>query len=602
MANDFDESQIKWHDSPKFDESQVKWRDSNRSEEEEELPKTGQNFAGDMAAALRGAQEGIPFARDIGAAANAYIGNPLTGKAPTGDFSKAKYQLEERNAELAKEHPWAYGAGEIAGNIGSTLLAPEFAGANILGKGAKAEEAAAKLLTPMLGSPVEAKLISSLGSGMVGGAAQGALHGLGTGTDWADRLQHATGDTIAGAIAGTVGSAIGHGAARGVRNVGERLGLAKPIAPRSSAAELKNLSTQQFQQSSAANMRVRTVPLNDLYNDVVSSLRQNGYNPRNPRDEHRGIEMALETLRNVKNPQSLDQLDQIRRMTKTALLDWTNPEGRTMAKIFRTKLDNFLDTLTPTQTITQGSPTAALNAIKTARKYYNQHKKLDALEIAETVAKNNAGSKQVGGNFDNEYRSELKKILNKIDRKNDWRWSSDEIGALRQVVRGGATVNLARILGKFSPTHGGGNWAMLHALLSPLTGIPLAAAGYGAKKLEDRLTRDTAKNFEEIVAGGGKKATPRIDPMESVQGRAIGVPTMTSPLLTAAETSPVYAEDREERASGGRLGSRDYPAKRLSRVERAAKRAMDAIAFESKPLMDQPDQVIADALKLASQK
>jgi hypothetical protein len=77
----------------------------------------------------------------------------------------------------------------------------------------------------------------------------------------------------------------------------------------------------------------------------------------------------------------------------------------------------------------------------------------------------------------------------------------------------------------------------------------------------------------------------------------------------------VYAEDigpsedyeqfenpRESRAAGGRLGNRDYPAKRLSRVERAAKRAMDAIALESKPLMDQPDQVIADALKLASQK
>lgn len=67
---------------------------------------------------------------------------------------------------------------------------------------------------------------------------------------------------------------------------------------------------------------------------------------------------------------------------------------------------------------------------------------------------------------------------------------------------------------------------------------------------------------------------------------------------------PVAAQDqdREERASGGRLGNRDYPAKRLSRVERAAKRAMDSIALETKPLMNQPDQVIADALKLASQK
>lgn len=70
----------------------------------------------------------------------------------------------------------------------------------------------------------------------------------------------------------------------------------------------------------------------------------------------------------------------------------------------------------------------------------------------------------------------------------------------------------------------------------------------------------------------------------------------------AAGYSPVAAQDREERASGGRLDNRDYPAKRLTRMERAVKRARDAIALETKPLMDQPDHVVARALELATNK
>jgi hypothetical protein len=57
---------------------------------------------------------------------------------------------------------------------------------------------------------------------------------------------------------------------------------------------------------------------------------------------------------------------------------------------------------------------------------------------------------------------------------------------------------------------------------------------------------------------------------------------------------------REERASGGKVGKRDYPAKRLTRLEKAAQRAHNQIALETKPLLDQPDEQIAHALEIAS--
>jgi hypothetical protein len=67
-------------------------------------------------------------------------------------------------------------------------------------------------------------------------------------------------------------------------------------------------------------------------------------------------------------------------------------------------------------------------------------------------------------------------------------------------------------------------------------------------------------------------------------------------------TMPVTAEDREQRASGGKIGKRDYPAKPLSRMEKAVLRAQKAIAEETKPIMNMPDQTVAHALEIAKDK
>ena len=61
-------------------------------------------------------------------------------------------------------------------------------------------------------------------------------------------------------------------------------------------------------------------------------------------------------------------------------------------------------------------------------------------------------------------------------------------------------------------------------------------------------------------------------------------------------------EEREQRAMGGKIGNRDYPAKKLSRVEKALKRAQDALALETKPIMNIPDETVAQALHLAKDK
>jgi hypothetical protein len=69
-----------------------------------------------------------------------------------------------------------------------------------------------------------------------------------------------------------------------------------------------------------------------------------------------------------------------------------------------------------------------------------------------------------------------------------------------------------------------------------------------------------------------------------------------------ASPKQIAAEDREERASGGKVGKKDYPAKRLTRLERAARKAHNQIALETKPLMSRPDEQIVQALEIAKGK
>lgn len=569
--------------------------------QEEPAPKTGQGLAGDVAATLRGVQEQVPFARDIGAAANAYIGNPLTGARPTKDFGKAKQELEARNAALAEEHPWSYGAGEGAGGLAS-LAVPQAAGANLLGRAAKGEALAAKYLTPILGSKAEAGLVTKLGSGALAGATQGAIHGLGTGTG-EERLDNAIGEGIAGAPLGVAGSALGHVGGAAARKVAEKLGYATPMAARATAADLYKQSKALYKQAEDAGLQVRSASLNKLHTDIKSKLSKLAYDP-SLREEHRGLENALGRLSNAKIPLTLEELDNIYRSTRPLSLNWTNPEGRMMANTFRKEFSNFLDQLKPQDIITKkGSASSIIGDWRNARHVWKQEEKMKLLEQAATDAEIDAEIRGVGGDLANAQRKNVGRLLKDIKRQKDFRWSPDEIQAMEEFVKGGVTRKVSRLAGSLSPLHNNmmGKLNLMHLLYSPTTGAIPAAAGVAGKYTEGKLMKAAEENLKDIIAAGGQSAKiPAANPMTSLKGRAVGVPTTVSPLFTPS--APVYAEDREERAAGGRLGNRDYPAKRLSRVERAAKRAMDSIALETKPLMDQPDQVIADALKLASQK
>jgi len=541
-------------------------------------------MAGTVAAGLRGAREYIPFARDIGAAATA----PFRGVS----FEEEKKRQEAMDAALAKEHPYAYTAGEIAGGVGS-VLAPELAGLGLAGKASALEQAAASKIAPVLGSAAEAKLLTGLGSGAISGAAQEAIHGLGTGVG-EERLEHAIEEAPLGLVGGAAGAGLGHLAARGARKVGELAGKVEKIAEPPSAAAIKKQSQEAYKRAADEGLVVGITPINRFYKNVISELEDAGYHKK----LHKSMKPALDELKNASRPMTLENLEQVRRLTNSAAKNWNDPDSQRIAGIFRDKLDDFIEGLDVTKNemwSKSGSPEKAESALKEARNLWKIKNKSDAIENMFHVAQGRADVSGIGGNYNNTLRQEARKLYEKA-RKQKRLWSADELQALKELYRGGLTQNLARQLGRFSPFHHTlAKYGLLGigAGLGHGVGLGTAALGVGSHYLEDYLTKQAAQRAQRVVAGGGSRAAADVvNPMESAMARYYAAPAAAAP-------TEMLEEDRMERASGGKIEKRDYPAKRLTRMERAVKRAQEAIALETKPLMQKPDEQIAQALEIA---
>lgn len=79
---------------------------------------------------------------------------------------------------------------------------------------------------------------------------------------------------------------------------------------------------------------------------------------------------------------------------------------------------------------------------------------------------------------------------------------------------------------------------------------------------------------------------PRKNPTSAVKAKNVGI---------GATLSGMQPWEREERKAGGRV----YPAKRLTLLEKAARKAHGELANGSKPLMNMPDEHIAHQLNMA---
>jgi hypothetical protein len=548
----------------------------------QEEPKIKEGILPQVGAFVSGVGQTIPFAKDIAAGANV-LRSELGGK-PAGvpeqgtlmeKFNAAKEAQMRAQEILGKHYPKTQMAGTGVG-IGAQLMMPM---SPITSAGARFAEAAPALLK------VPAKAVGALGAG----AAEGALYGAGEGVTPEERLQSAK----TGALFGTAASAAAPVVAAAARPIAEKVGLAQRNIP--NIEELKKLGSEAYDKAHAAGLEFRPDQVRSLYNDITSSLKKEGFDPELHKEIRPALnklyEKSLPSATGTYTPTTLQDLDVIRQLAgdATQSLDKGN---RRIGREFRSSLDRFFDNLNDKQYWT-GKPEEAIPAITEARKYWHTMRKAEDLENMAKHAENMATNR--GADPDMIFRN---KIVSELARneKRPRGWTSEEIAAMKNAINPAyGAANKLREFGAYTPklmTIGAGLAGEAGLFgedargLSPYL-LGAGVAGMGARGASKFLNRQAIQHLHNLVRSGGKGA---------LVPRSVASPKTREALIRGSVEYMGDEDNREGRATGGKVAKKDYPAKRLTRLERAARRAFNEIANETKPLMDLPDEQIVNAL------
>jgi hypothetical protein len=308
---------------------------------------------------------------------------------------------------------------------------------------------------------------------------------------------------VIGAGAGVAGQAVAN-VLTGAVSKTAGLFNKKPDIP--SAQMLRERANAAFQKADDAGVILKPDGVQRLATDIKQSFAEFGYHPQlQPK-----LAVALSELDNIaRGNVTLKGMDILRRIASTAKTD-VDPSTRKLAGEFVNKLDDFLDNVKLGEILT-GDKSAALRALHEGRKLWGSVRKAEMIDGALAAAKMRTESTGSGGNIDNAIRQEFRKILNNSKKAKGL--TADERTAMLEIVRGTSAGNLARLVGKLSPS-GSGLMAALGIGATAANPVLAAApiAGMIAKPIGDRATKVGADRLSEIVRAGGSRAATQPAP------------------------------------------------------------------------------------------
>lgn len=182
--------------------------------------------------------------------------------------------------------------------------------------------------------------------------------------------------------------------------------------------------------------------------------------------------------------------------------NFSNPVEQAAASQAIRGIDDYLANLKPFD-VAVGNGKRAAEILKEARGNYAAAKRVQRTDDAEFRAELNAASAHSGGNINNATRQALKSILISPAKRRGF--SPEELSQMEAVVRGTATGNVMRAVGKLLATNGMAGAGLIggSAALAPLTnGLSLAApvVGYAARKMGDRSTANAIRELDRMIA------------------------------------------------------------------------------------------------------
>jgi hypothetical protein len=281
---------------------------------------------------------------------------------------------------------------------------------------------------------------------------------------------------------------------------------AKKTAPTFSTAPNKNIpvpSTKDLfkaADNNYKNMRGYGVEIHpdavaDVADNILTELHTEGYRDYLAPKTFR----AVEELKNpVGQNVEISDIEGVRRALNKAGKD---PAERDAVRRAIGGIDDYLANLHPNDVVVNPHYAKQVGQeAGEARANYAAAKRSELLDEMGRKASRQANSAGSGNNIDNATRQRIKSVLD--DPKKSRGFSDAEKDQMEKIVAGTKVGNVARLLGKFSPSgvvSGALSAGAGFAAHGPLGAVALPTAGYIAKKIGDASTAAQAAKLSSLV-------------------------------------------------------------------------------------------------------
>lgn len=280
-------------------------------------------------------------------------------------------------------------------------------------------------------------------------------------------------------------------------------GAAKAFAPKAIAAptaeELGSAATAAYNHPTVAALELHPSSLAYQAGKIASDLGRKGFRALNAPQTF-GIVQELKTP--LGKTAKVADVQSVRTALNRVAGNFSNPVEQAAATKAIKGIDDYLANLKPFD-IAAGDGVAAAQILNEAKGNYAAKMRVTRTDKAEYRAELNAASSHSGGNINNATRQALKSML--LNDKAMRGFTAEERAMIEKVVKGTATGNIMRRVGKLLSTqgmHGAGVLAGSAAAAVPSHGLSLAlpVIGYAAKKIGDASTARAISNLDSAIA------------------------------------------------------------------------------------------------------
>lgn len=402
-----------------------------------------------------------------------------------GYLSGRGVEAERADTEAARQR--AGHAGTAASVIGS--LAPS-------GLAVKAGAGLTKMAAPSIASAAQ-KGLTGLGLRTAGMATVGAGMGAGEAVVKGDDAAHGA---IVGALSGAAGNLAGEAVSAGVSKVAGAFNR-KPNIP--GIDDLRSAKDAAYAKADQSGVIYTPGAVDRINTKVAQELAGIGYDPA----LQPGASVAVKRLMELQGQNvTLTGLDTVRKIASNGFIPGNKSNNLAVSKVIAA-IDDAVTAPRGADVLT-GNATSAADALKEARGLASRVSKFERVFEGVNKAELRAASTGSGGNVDNATRQNIRQILEKPRG-----FTPDEREALRTVVEGTPAQNVARVIGKLSPT---GNGLMAALGLGATATNPAMVAGPAigmvAKALADRGTTKSVDALQDIIRAGGSRSAAQAAP------------------------------------------------------------------------------------------